>query len=212
MPLINTAGLTILGDGSQWFWSMLAFFAIPITGYMIFSQLRAQRSANRVNAMKALREEWDSERMVRHRLAVMLHNAGGVTGTPPALSFIGNWFEQLGYLATRGDVHVEDIWQIWGGPVQVWWLRNEAWIAEERRRTGPLGWRNWERLVGTMADLDRRHGNPPIDVRVDSSELSWLIPELIERLRLEQEIKSAVVPAWSPPPVKAADEAHSGAS
>ena len=82
MPFINTAGLTILGDGSQWFWSMAAFLALPITGYAIFSQLRAQRSANRVNAMAALMDKWESDRMVRHRMATLIHAAEGRPGWP----------------------------------------------------------------------------------------------------------------------------------
>jgi hypothetical protein len=80
----------VLGDGGV--------LAIPITGYLIFSQLRGQRSANRVNAMEELRDEWDSERVARHRLAVLMHHAEGKPGWPPALTGVGNFFGQMGYL------------------------------------------------------------------------------------------------------------------
>jgi hypothetical protein len=205
MPFINTEGLTIIGDGSQWFWAMAGFLAIPITGYLIFSQLRGQRSANRVNAMKALSDEWNSERMVRHRLAVMLHQAEERSGMSPTLAFVGNWFERMGYLAKRGDVHVEDIWESWGQSIQIWWLGSAASIAEERSISGSLTWRNWEKLVHTMADLDRREGNRQVDLDlVRGTERSLIIRDLIERLRLEQEMKLGVVPTWQP--AQAAEE------
>jgi hypothetical protein len=199
MPLINTEGLTILGDGSQWFWAMAGFFAIPITGYAIFSQLRVQRSANRVNAMKALSDEWNSERMVRHRLAVMLHAAEGKSGSPPGLAFVANCFERMGYLAKRGDVQVEDIWESWGQAIQAWWLASAASIAEERSRSGPLTWRRWEKLVHAMADVDRREGNRLVDLDIAlGPEMSLVIAGLIERLRLEQEMKLGLIPTWPP--------------
>lgn len=199
MSLINTEGLTIIGDGSQWFWAMAGFFAIPVTGYLIFSQLRGQRSANRVNAMKVLSDEWSSERMVRHRLAVMLHVAEGKPGLPLAFGPVGSYFERVGYLAKRGDVQVEDIWESWGLTIQSWWLGSAAWIAEDRSSYGPLLWRNWEKLVQAMADLDRREGNRQVDLDFAlGPSLSLGIRELIERLRLEQEMKLGVVPTWSP--------------
>lgn len=58
-----------------------------------------------------------------------------------------------------------------------------------------------------QAALDRREGNPQLvldDVR--GPQLVLGIRELIERLRLEQEMKLGIVPTWSPPPT--AEEAQ----
>ena len=197
MPFINTAGLTLIGDGSQWFWSMLAFLALPITGYAIYSQLRAQRSANRVNAMAALVDKWESDRMVRHRLAVLMYIAEGRAGWPPALFDIGMFFDRIALLVKHGDVNVTNVWEEWSYAVQVWWLRNAAAIAEERRTSGPLLWTDWEDLAHALQDLDRRDGRPPIDGS-PGHMLSVSIADLIERLRLEQEGKSGVIPTWPP--------------
>ena len=201
MPFINTDGLTIIGDGSQWFWSMAAFLALPITGYAIFSQLRAQRSANRVNAMAALADRWESERMVRHRLAAMIHVVEGRPGWPPPLFDIGLFFERLALLESHGDVALRSIWEEWSFPVQAWWMGNAAAIAEERRKSSPRLYAKWEHLVQVMADLDRREGSPPVDVGPGGLRLwSLSISDLVERLRLEQEAKSGIIPTWSPPP------------
>lgn len=205
MPFINTEGLTIIGDGSQWFWSMAAFLALPITGYAIYSQLRAQRSANRVNAMAALVDKWESDRMVRHRLAVLMDVAAGRRGWPPALFDIGMFFDRLALLVKHGDVNVTNVWEEWSFAVQVWWLRNAAAIAQERRTSGPLLWADWEHLAHAMEDLDRRHDRPSVfDESTLGHLLSASISDLIERLRLEQEAKSGTIPNW--PPAQAPEE------
>ena len=202
MPFINTAVLTILGDGSQWFWSMAAFLALPITGYAIFSQLRAQRSSNRVNAMAALADKWDSDRMVRHRLATLIHAAEGRPGWPPALFDIGQFFDRIALLQRHGDVALRTVWEEWGYAIQLWWLRCAAAVAEERGQSGPGFWEDWEKLAHVMAELDRRRGRRPIgDDDVRGHVLSVSISDLIERLRLEQEAKSGVIPTWPPAPV-----------
>ncbi len=71
MPFINTAGLTILGDGSQWFWSMLAFWAVPITGFVIYSQLRIAQSVRAREQVDGLDRDLDSERSVCYQLEVL---------------------------------------------------------------------------------------------------------------------------------------------
>jgi hypothetical protein len=205
MPFINTEGLTIIGDGSQWFWAMAGFLALPITGYAIYSQLRAQRSANRVNAMAALVDKWESDRMVRHRLAVLMDIAEGRPGWPPALFDIGMFFDRIALLVKHGDVNVTNVWEEWSFAVQVWWLRNAAAIAEERRTSGPLLWADWEHLAHAMEDLDRRHDRLSVfDEGTLGHLLSASISDLIERLRLEQEAKSGTIPTW--PPAQAAQE------
>jgi hypothetical protein len=56
-----------------------------------------------------------------------------------------------------------------------------------------------------MADLDRREGNRQVDLDlVRGTERSLIIRDLIERLRLEQEMKLGVVPTWQP--AQAAEE------
>lgn len=207
MPLINTQGLTILGDGSGWFWAMAGFLAIPVTGYMIYSQLRGQRSANRVNAMGALRREWASQPMVRHALAVLMHHAQGKPGWPPSLARIGAYLERLAILEKRGDVHAEDVWDEWGYSIQAWWIINAAAIAERRKQTEyPRLYEHWERLAKAMAEISRREGLPPLDLAAARATMPHAISDYLDTLRVEQEANQGVIPAW--PPAQAAEEAH----
>ncbi|HJW21244.1 MAG TPA: hypothetical protein VJ506_02330 [Candidatus Limnocylindrales bacterium] len=204
MPFINTAGLTIFGDGSQWFWSMAGFFAIPITGYAIYSQLRAQRSANRVSAFFALRDEWRADHLRRSYLEVLIHHAAGKPGWPPTLAPVGAFFERLALLVKRRDVNAEDAWAEWGVLAQALWLLNAAMVAGERKNDPRLWehlWQHWEAMVQAMAEISRRRGIPPLDLEMVRAALPVSISDLIEAFRIEQEAKAGVVPSWSPPQV-----------
>lgn len=205
MPLINTEGLTIIGDGSQWFWAMAGFFAIPITGYAIYSQLRAQRSANRVSAFTALRAEWRLEHLRRTSLAVLMHHAAGKPGWPPTLAPVGNFYERVAILAKRGDVNAEDVWAEAGGPIQVFWHLNAAAVVEDRKKY-PREWEHWEAMAQAMAETSRRRGFPPIDLDIARAALPDLISDSIEALRIEQEAKAGDIPTW--PPSQPSEEAE----
>lgn len=195
MTFINTEGLTILGQGSEWLWTLAQSLALAITGFAIFRQLRAQRSANRLGALFALTAEWDSERLARHRLAVLMHHAESKPGWPPALAAVGSFFERMAQLEQHGDIRLEDLWESWSSAVQLWWLRDEASIREDRTKIGPMLWGGWERLARDMSHLDRRRGVVPDDA-ARGYALSVMIADLIERLRLEQEAKAGVIPTW----------------
>lgn len=199
MPFINTEGLTIIGDGSQWFWAMAGFFAIPLTGYAIYSQLRAQRSANRVRAFSALRAEWRLDHLGRSGLAVLMHHAAGKPGWPPTLAPVGNFFERVAVLVKRGDVNAEDVWTEFGSALQLYWLLNAAVVAEERKKDPRLWehmWERWEALAQAMTEVSHRRGYPRADLEMARAVLPVTISDSIEALRVEQEAKAGLIPTW----------------
>jgi hypothetical protein len=78
--------MSILGPGSEWFWTMLQFLALVITFFAIYRQLRVQRSANVFEQMTALDREYDEERLKRERLVGLLDIEGAAIlpmGCPP---------------------------------------------------------------------------------------------------------------------------------
>jgi len=46
MPFVNFDGLTVLGQGSDWFWGMAQFLLIGATLVGLYRQLRAMGAAN----------------------------------------------------------------------------------------------------------------------------------------------------------------------
>ncbi len=196
MTIVNTQGLALVGPGSESLWLMGQFVVLAVTGIFVFRQLRAQRSAHRVQTMSELTEEWESERMVRHRLAAAMYAAEGHPGFAPALFTIGSFYERLGELARHGDILAEDLWEAWSWSIQLWWERYEVAIRDARA-SNPGLWRAWERLAERMAALDRRRG-VTADAALRQTILTGSIPVLIERLRIDNEAKRGAIPAWAP--------------
>lgn len=207
MTFISTEEAVIFGPGSEWLWTMAQFLALAITGLAIVLQLRAQRASNRLNALASLVDAYGSERMQRHRLAVLMHQAAGSPGWPPALWDVGSFFDHMALLVQRGDIRLNDLWVNWRVTVQTAWLRSEACVREERTKMGPGLWERWEALAQTMADLDRRRGLPPVELDAARGYLlSAQISDIIVALRLEQEAKSGLVPTW--PPAQTVEETN----
>ncbi len=164
MTFINTEGLAIFGPGSEWLWTMAQFLALAITGLAIFRQLQAQRSAQKVNTLVGLVQQYDSERMVRHRLAVLMHVAEGKPDWPPALYQVGMFFNGLAQHERQGDLRIDVLteWS-WGWVVQVWWARCASYVLDEAAEDGPPGLGAMEALAVATAAIDRRRGRPALD-------------------------------------------------
>ncbi len=65
MHLFNSGG-AVFGPGSEWFWSMAQFLVVTITLIAIYRQLSAQRSANALQLIVSLNDQWDGDRMLPH--------------------------------------------------------------------------------------------------------------------------------------------------
>ena len=78
MKLINTDGMAFVGPGSEWFWTALSGIVLAVTFLGIYRQLSIARSANAFEQMNRLTNEWESERMNRHKLEILLALREGV--------------------------------------------------------------------------------------------------------------------------------------
>ncbi|MEO6207483.1 MAG: hypothetical protein ABIP77_05975 [Candidatus Limnocylindrales bacterium] len=107
MKLINLDGLTLIGSGSEWFWSAAQFVIVAATLIGLYRQLRLQTSAGAIEQVAAIQRDWDSERLSRSRLAVLLALRDGVDPAKvpaTAAGEIGNLWEQVGYLVRAGHI------------------------------------------------------------------------------------------------------------
>jgi hypothetical protein len=193
MPLINTEGLTIIGDGSQWFWSMLAFLALPVTGYAIYSQLRIARSTRAREEIEGLDREWDSERLMRYRLELLRAIRDGVhaesmpRGSAASLS---NFWQRIGQLARTGHLDVTTLHGNYSGICQGWWTALGPGLRRARAERGqPHLNEDFEWLAGRMAELDRRTREPTFDAMAPIAIASSI--EMLEgQLRVEEALRS----------------------
>jgi hypothetical protein len=198
VKIFNSDGMAIFGPGSEWLWNMAQFAALAVTGFAIYRQLRAQGSANALTAQSSLGSQWDSEPMLRFRLAALMHIAAGKSGWPPTLNGVGDLLEGIAVLQSHGHLQLADTWEEWSYPLQIWWALAGPLVLQHRA-TYPNAFTGWEKLAARMAALDRQAGGP-MDLSLESlaTITQNSITGLIERLRLEQEIKTGVIPTWPP--------------
>ena len=200
MTLINLKGLSFFGPGSEWFWSMLQFALVAITLIGIYRQLQAQRWATEVALRTALQDQWTGERMVRTHLAAAMHVLQGQPGVSASLEDVANWMEGLSEDMERGLLQRDYIWSVHRIAIQGWWASMATRIMEQRAIKGHLLWVGFENLAQEMAKLDREAGLQQMDLSPEKIRegLQELIAASIERLELENDLKSGVIPSWPP--------------
>jgi hypothetical protein len=176
---------------------MLQSAVFVVTLIAIYRQLQAQRWATELALRTALENEHNGERMVRMQLASFIHILQRRPGMSTAMADVANWFERLGELQRRGLLHDDYAWNNHRVEVQGWWAVMAPRIAERRQIEGSLLWIEFEKLAVLMATLDRKAGMA-MDLSSEglTAGIKEAMRETMDRLRLEQELKSGVIPSW----------------
>jgi hypothetical protein len=159
---VNLNGLVLIGSGSEWFWSMLQFVIVTVTLYAIYRQVRLQASTAAIEQIDRIVKDWTSETALRHTLDLRL--AIRSEAAPEALpygaaSFVGDFWEGIGYLVRQGHIPRRLLHENLGDAPQWWWAVLESWAKQVRVETNqPGALEHFEWLAGQMADLDRKRG------------------------------------------------------
>ena len=203
MKIINTDGLVLFGPGSEWLWFMLQFLALATTFYAIYRQLRLQASQGAVEQVEGLNREYDSERMLRYRLAIAVAERDEIAYPLGAARVIVNFWDGLGALVRKGHLDANLYWDSTGNYCQTAWASLEPFVQQSRADTGvPLNGEHFEWLAAKMTSLDHRAG---IDIVIDRAYVARLrdrsIAAMEEMLRVEEALRAVVT---TPPPVPAA--------
>ena len=102
VKLINADGMALIGPGSEWFSTAVSGLVPAVTFIAIYRQLRLQRNAAAIEQMAALNREWESEQMVRAKLAVLLalRDASDAKHLPAAV-VVGDFRGRIGNFLLR---------------------------------------------------------------------------------------------------------------
>jgi len=126
--------MAFIGPGSEWFWTAVSGIILAVTFVAIYRQLSLQRSANAFTQLNALVEEWEGERLVRKRLAVLVAFRNGVAfrdlPDAPAMA-VANYWEKVGSLARAGHVAPSLVAEGLGGADR-WWGILAPWVLRTR--------------------------------------------------------------------------------
>jgi hypothetical protein len=209
VKVINTEGLTLIGPGSEWFWSALTGIVTAVTFLAIYRQLRLQSSAAAIDQMAAVDREWNAEPMIRARLEVMVALRNGVdpANLPPSVENIGNFWERLSILIDGGHVDRRIVHGPASQRIQAWWVWLTP-IVDMWRVDEPHSWEGFERLAVLMGEMDRRLGRPPIDAAAAARTLPIAIAANTSALRIAEEMRAVIVrrPSTSSPAGGAVDQ------
>lgn len=202
MKILNTDGMVLFGPGSEWLWSMLQFLAVAITFYAIYRQLRLQASQGAVAQIKDFTREYDSERMLRYRLAIFIAQRDKIAFPEGASVAVWSFWEGLGALVRQRHLDAKLYWNSSGNQCQVAWACLEPFVKQKRAEAGdPLLGEHFEWLAAKMRSLDRQAGVTIIDQDFVTTRLGQTIARLEELLGVEEALRAVVT---TPPTVPAA--------
>lgn len=203
MKILNTDGLVLFGPGSEWLWFMLQFLALATTFYAIYRQLRLQASQGAIEQIKNFTGEYESERLLRYRLAIFIARRDEIAYPEGASTTVMNFWEGLGALVRKGHLDANLYWDSSGNQCQVAWACLEPFVKQTRADQGQsLIGEHFEWLVAKMTSLDRQAGSVTvIDQAFVATRLERSIARLEEMLRVEEALRAVVT---TPPTVPAA--------
>jgi hypothetical protein len=203
LKILNTDGMVLFGPGSEWLWFMLQFLALATTFYAIYRQLRLQASQGAIAQITDFTREYDSERMLRYRLAILIARRDEIAYPLSASSAVMNFWEGLGSLARKGHLDANLYWDSFGNQCQVAWATLEPYVKLARADLGdPLIGEHFEWLAAKMTSLDRQAGLVVvIDQAFVATRLERSIASLEALLRVEEALRAVVT---TPPTVPAA--------
>ena len=202
MNLINLDGLTLLGQGSEWFWTMLQVILLTATIVIIGRQLRAQASANAQARFESLYAEWTSYESQYRRLVLALHlKYEGIQGKvwPGSVTWekaqpIVTYMANVAYLVEKGHVAIEEI-----SPFSVPFRQ---WIVTLKPFFDVAGTNSTlERLAAALLSAQDARSGRELPLMSRGEWLDDIIDRTTSNLQLEEQRKAGVIPG---PPVSVA--------
>ena len=203
MKLINLDEFVVLGQGSEWLWTMISGLVLAVTFFAIYRQLSLQRNGAAIEQVRLIYREWSDERMSRAKLDALVAMRDGAS---PAATLIvgtdvGDFWEGLAYLVRMGNMDRRMVYNSLGPAARLWWgyLAPSAQVARDQANDRGI-WVDFEWLAGVFAAFDRKAGEP---ATYDAEYLAHRLPDLLESNRRAitkfEELRAVVVRPLSTP-------------
>ena len=198
MTFINTDGMSFIGPGSEWFWTALSGIVLAVTFLAIYRQLRLQRGADAIEQLERFEHEYQSERMLRHRLDLRLAQREGVDKAElpfHAVNSVAAYWEKVGSLVRRGYLDLGLILD--GGSGQFChadWVRLAPAIRRDRTEDrNPENSVNFEWLARQIEEGLRQSGTELDDDAKQAAQLDRSIAYYEALIRVEVALRSVAI-------------------
>jgi Domain of unknown function (DUF4760) len=177
---------------------MLQFVTVAITLVAIYRQVRLQASAAEIEHAEALEREWNSERLIRARLAVLMELRDGtdpLMTARAAAADIGNFWERFGYLVRGGHLDQRLVYEYQGNSIANFWAHLRPTVKSMREQSGdPKIYDHFEWLAGRIEEME---GRPAPMLAYDSEErarsLTSGIDFCLQGIRAAEELRAVIV-------------------
>jgi hypothetical protein len=197
MKLINLDDFVVLGQGSEWLWTMISGLVLAVTFFAIYRQLRVQRDAQAIEQVRTIYREWADERMSRAKLDVLvaIRDGASADATLMAATDVGDFWEGLAYLVRMGNMDRRMVYDSLGPAARIWWgyIAPSAELARVQANDRGI-WVDFEWLAGVFASFDRQAREP---ATYDAEYLAQRLPGLLETnrraVRTFEELRAVIV-------------------
>src|SRR5262245_31353287 len=150
--------LTLIGSGSEWFWTMVSGLVVAITFVVIYRQLKAQGAANAFQRIETVHGRWGSPELILARLQVARSlRDGTLDDDDTRVDAVLNFFELVRDLNRQGYLDDEEIARSFGAFVVVWWRLLEPVIRAQASLEGdPDMWLGLRELAAMVQAFDAK--------------------------------------------------------
>ena len=157
MNALAGGDLALIGPDSEWFWSAIAGVLVAVSLFGLWRQLALQGSQKVREETESVENAWNSERMMRYRLTILLAIREGL---PPqqwpygAVASVVNFWESVASLARDGHIDVKALAKGTGPEAMGQWTQLYPYIEFHRidRKTKEIA-EDFEWLANEMARL-----------------------------------------------------------
>jgi hypothetical protein len=146
-------------EGASWFWTMAQFFAIGLSLWFIYGQIRLQRLANMLQTLGSLDNRWNSKEMVEARKRACGNYSQDQLRINREQGDILAFFEDVGIYLQRGVFDTESVWDKYSYYVEHYWAMYQPYIAQFREESKDNTWyEKFEMLKNRTERFSKKKG------------------------------------------------------
>ena len=199
MDLVNLDGLTLIGQGSEWFWTMLQMILLTVTVIVLGRQLKAQAATNAQARIESLYARWSTYDMQHRRLVAALHlrYEGIQSGVwPGSLTWekiqpIVIYINDVAGLVRHGHITLDEV-DLFRDIFRDWHLAFRPFYEAAGERAFSPDDTVW--LIAQMEARDVSKGRRSTPLMTTPEWLDDVIDRTTQNLRLEQDRKAGIIP------------------
>lgn len=171
----------IFGSGSSWFWEMMQFFALSISLFFIYRQIRIQRQTNMLQAIHKMDDRWNSIEMVKSRMYVCKNRLNQDVSVSDSDDMVLIFFEDMGIYRKRDIFDKELVWDTYSFYIEFYWPMLVPKIKEQWAGGDETIYSNFKALYDETIKLTKqKEGYNPIK---KSQEVEGFARGEIERFK-----------------------------